>query len=286
MKFSIFQESRIGGRALNEDRVGYRYTSDALVMVVADGLGGHGHGEIAAEATVRSIIATFDRQAKPRLADPAHFLADALAGAHVAIRAQADLRQLADRPRSTCVACVIQDGVALWGHAGDSRLYLLRSGGIATQTRDHSRVQALVDAGRLAMRDARDHPQRNVLTSCLGGEQQPRFEFSPRIPLERGDVLLLCTDGVWGPLADDAPLVALSAGSGRAATQQVPQLLDRVESAAGNGRDNLSLIVLAWDEEKRTAAAPPPAPKPLTPDDFHRTINTTHTRLHAKDPPR
>jgi serine/threonine protein phosphatase PrpC len=282
MKFSIFQESRIGGRALNEDRVGYRYTSDALVMVVADGLGGHGHGEIAAEAAVRSIIATFDRQAKPRLADPAHFLADALSGAHVAIRAQAGLRQLADRPRTTCVACVIQDGIALWGHAGDSRLYLLRSGGIATQTRDHSRVQALVDEGRLSLSAARDHPQRNVLTSCLGGEQQPRFEFSPRIPLERDDILLLCTDGVWGPLADEAPLLALA---GRTATQAAPQLLDRVESVAGSGRDNLSLIVLAWDEDKRSAATPPES-KPWTPEDFSRTVNTTHTRLHAKDQPR
>lgn len=282
MKFSIFQDSRIGGRALNEDRLGYRYTSDALVMVVADGLGGHGHGEIAAEAAVRSIVATFDRQAQPRLADPAHFLADALSGAHVAIRAQAGLRQLSDQPRTTCVACVIQDGVALWGHAGDSRLYLLRDGRVATRTRDHSRVQALVDEGRLAASEARDHPQRNILTSCLGGDQQPRFEFSPRMPLARGDVLLLCSDGVWGPLADETPLLTLA---GREAAKAAPQLLDHVESAAGCGRDNLSLIVLTWDEDARSpAGATAPAAKSWTPEDFSRTINTTHTRLHAKDP--
>lgn len=284
MKFAIFQDSRIGGRALNEDRLGYRYTSDALVMVAADGLGGHGYGELAAEAAVRSIVATFDRQATPRLADPAHFLADALSGAHVAIRAQAGLRRLDDQPRTTCVACVIQDGIALWGHAGDSRCYLLRDGRVAFRTRDHSRVQALVDEGRLAADAARDHPQRNILTSCLGGDQAPRFEFSARTPLERGDVLLLCTDGVWGPLGDDAPLLALAARRGGEATRQAPRLLDRVESVAGSGRDNLSLIVLAWDEERRV---PPDAAEAATwtQDDFQRTINTTTQRLHAKDPP-
>lgn len=285
MKFAIFQDSRIGGRALNEDRLGYRYTSDALVMVAADGLGGHGHGELAAEAAVRSIVATFDRQATPRLADPAHFLADALSGAHVAIRAQAGLRRLADQPRTTCVACVIQDGVALWGHAGDSRCYLLRDGRVAARTRDHSRVQALVDEGRLAADAARAHPQRNLLTSCLGSDQEPRFEFSARTALERGDVLLLCTDGVWGPLDDDAPLLALAARRGSEATRQAPRLLDRVESLAGSGRDNLSLIVLAWDEERRATVPVPSASAAWTEDDFQRTINTTTQRLHAKDPP-
>jgi serine/threonine protein phosphatase PrpC len=282
MKFSIFQESRIGGRELNEDRLGYRYTSDALVMVAADGLGGHGHGEIAAEAAVRSIVATFDRQATPRLADPAHFLADALSGAHVAIRARASLHQLGDQPRTTCVACVVQDGVALWGHAGDSRLYLLRGGRIATRTRDHSRVQTLVDEGRLAEQAARDHPQRNILTSCLGGAQQPRFDFSPRTPLKRGDVLVLCTDGVWGPVPDDALLTAFVPPHGRETAQAAPRLLDHVESAAGHGRDNLSLIVMSWEEDARPQ--PTPVAPTWTPEDFDRTINTTHTRLHAKDP--
>jgi serine/threonine protein phosphatase PrpC len=92
-------------------------------------------------------------------------------------------------------------------------------------------------------------------------------------------VLLLCSDGVRGPLADETPLLALA---GRDAAKAVPQLLDRVESAAGCGRDNLSLIVLTWDEDARAPAAP--AAKSWTQEDFSRTINTTHTRLHAKDP--
>ena len=86
MKFSIYQDSRIGGRANNEDRLGYRYTSDTLIMVLADGMGGHGHGDLAAEAVVRSVIAAFDQQARPRLADPYGFLVAAMTDAHAAIQ--------------------------------------------------------------------------------------------------------------------------------------------------------------------------------------------------------
>ena len=279
MKFSIFQESRTGGRQHNEDRIGYRYTSDALVLVLADGLGGHGHGEVAAEAAVRSIIATFDRKAKPRLADPSEFLAEAMAGAHMAILALSGIRQLDDLPRTTCVVCVVQDGIACWVHAGDSRLYLLRQGKVQMKTRDHTRVQALVDSGQLTAAGARTHPARNVLTNCIGGDLSPRFEFSPKIQLKRDDVVLLCSDGVWGPLADDAPLVELSQ---REAIKSAPAFLDHTESIAGIGRDNLSMILLAWADDS-PADAPQLSPA-WTADDFSRTLNTTHTRLHAKEP--
>lgn len=249
MKFSIFQESRIGGRSHNEDRIGYRYTSDALAMVLCDGLGGHGYGELAADTATRSVISIFDRQAKPRLANPAHFLADAMAGAHTAVLAQTGIRQLDDLPRTTCVTCVVQDGVAYWAHAGDSRLYVLRQGKVFFRTRDHSRVQAMVNDGKLSAGGARSHPARNVLTSCLGSDQSPRFEFAEPLPLMRGDILILCSDGVWGPLASDEPLAALY---GQDAAQAAPRLLDRIETGAGPGRDNLSMILLAWNSNHPT----------------------------------
>lgn len=290
MKFSIFQDSRIGGRPSNQDRQGYRHTGEALLMVLADGMGGHGHGEVAAEAAVRSVVAAFDLQARPRLADPHAFLAGAMAGAHAAIRAQSGLRQLDDKPRTTCVICVVQDSIATWAHAGDSRLYVLRRGRVLARTHDHSRVQGLIDDGLLAEDAARNHPERHILTSCLGGDQPPRLEFSRKTPLMRGDVVLLCSDGVWGPLADDAPLAALS---DCATLQAAPQLLDRVESAAGPGGDNLSLIVLAWADNYRikepapTQNGPPPPGPPeenLTDEDIDRAIETIRARLRAKEP--
>jgi serine/threonine protein phosphatase PrpC len=278
MKFSIFEESRIGGRANNEDRLGHHSTHEALVMVVADGLGGHGHGEVAAEAAVRSVIGTFQRQARPRLENPQAFLADALAGAHTAVQAQARLRKLDEAPRTTCVVCVIQDGIACWAHAGDSRLYLLRNGRVLVRTLDHSRVQMLIDEGRLTAAEARSHPMRNALMSCLGGEQTPRFDFSAKQALKRGDVLLLCTDGVWGPLADETPLALLSANQ---PVRNAPVMLDRIEAAAGSGRDNLTLLLLAWEEAAATSSPADPA---WTPEDFNRTVNTSTRRLHAKEP--
>lgn len=290
MKFSIFQDSRIGGRANNEDRLGYRYTSEALLMVLADGMGGHGHGDLAAEAVVRSIIAAFEQQARPRLDDPYHFLATAMTDAHAAIHAQVGMRLLVDQPRTTCVICIVQDAVAIWAHAGDSRLYVLRHGRLLARTRDHSRVQAMIDDALLAEDEARSHPARNVLTGCLGGDQTPRFDLSRKTPLQAGDVVLLCSDGVWSPLDDDQPLVALS---DRDAIKAAPEMLDHVESTAGPGRDNLSLLVMVWADSQLSAVPAPrradPAPAADSPspawtdEEIDRAIETIRARMNAKE---
>jgi len=290
VKFSIFQDSRIGGRANNEDRLGYRYTSEALLMVLADGMGGHGHGDLAAEAVVRSVIAAFEQQARPRLDDPYHFLATAMTDAHAAIHAQVGMRLLVDQPRTTCVICIVQDGVALWAHAGDSRLYVLRHGRLLTRTRDHSRVQAMIDDALLAEDEARGHPARNVLTGCLGGDQTPRFDLSRKTPLQVGDVVLLCSDGVWAPLDDDQPLVALS---DRDAIKAAPEMLDGVESTAGPGCDNLSLLVMVWADSHRPATPAPRREDPAPADDspcpvwtdeaIDRAIETIRARMNTKE---
>jgi serine/threonine protein phosphatase PrpC len=245
VKFTLFQDSRIGGRQRNEDRTAYRYTREALVMVLADGLGGHSDGDLAADAAVRSIIALFERQATPRLAQPSHFLADAMAGAHTAVLGQSGVRPMREMPRTTCVCCIVQDGIAHWAHSGDSRLYVLRQQRVLMKTSDHSRVQDLVDAGQLSAAGARSHPARNVLTSCIGGDLLPRFTFSTPFILMPGDIILLCTDGLWGPLTDEQ---ALADQLFPDAITHAPALLDHVESIAGDQRDNLSLILLAWGD--------------------------------------
>ena len=146
MKFSIYQESRQGPRKSNQDRVAYCYSRDALCMVIADGMGGHLHGEVAAQIATQFIAEAFQREAQPRIADPFKFLLDSITSAHHAIVDYANVRSLLETPRTTCVACIIQDGIAHWAHVGDSRLYLIRNGKVEAQTKDHSRVQILVDA--------------------------------------------------------------------------------------------------------------------------------------------
>ena len=104
MRFTIFQESRQGGRSNNEDRTTYCYSRDALLMVVADGMGGHQQGEVAAQLAVQTLSSAFQREARPALVDPFRFLQKALINAHHAVLDYADLHGLSDAPRSTCVA--------------------------------------------------------------------------------------------------------------------------------------------------------------------------------------
>lgn len=246
MKFTIYQESRIGRRKANQDRIAYCYSRDALLMVVADGMGGHLYGEVAAHISVRFITEAFQREARPTLDDPAMFMSRALTRAHAAILDYAFDKNLADAPRTTVVACIVQSGVAYWAHAGDSRLYLLRQGRLEARTRDHSRVQLMMEHGLLTPAEARRHPERNRVYSCLGGSHPPQIEFSKRTPLRDDDILLLCTDGIWGPLQDDG-LVAGFAGTN--VMDAVPKLMTRAEALAGPSCDNLSAIAMCWHDE-------------------------------------
>lgn len=262
MKYRLFHDSRIGGRRSNEDRLDFRASEAALLMVLADGVGGCRHGARAAETAVRALTNFFARRARPRLADPQAFLADALADAHLAVLALTASHLPNERPCTTCVACVIQDDSICWAHAGDSRLYLLRGGALLARSRDHSRARQLLDAGAIKADALRTHPGRHVLTSCLGGRPNPRFEFSARLPLQRHDVVLLCSDGVWGPLENDAPIAQLSR---RDPVHAAAQWLDHVESVAGPERDNLSLLLLEWQGDD---GAPP---SHLSPESRHAT---------------
>ena len=211
MKYAVVQETRIGTRRINQDRIGCWSSSACLVMAVADGLGGHLHGEIAAELAIRLIGAAFEREARPRVADPAAFLARSIGAGHAAIVRDAEKRGLPDTPRTVLVACVVQDGFAHWMHIGDSRLYLIRQGRIAHRTRDHTVVQQLVDDGRIREEAVTSHPERNRLLQCLGGYQAPRPEPMASERLERNDIVLLCSDGFWGPLTQRQMLHALMA---------------------------------------------------------------------------
>jgi len=246
VKFTIFQESRIGKRKTNQDRIAHCYSRDSLLMVLADGMGGHLHGEVAAHIAVQYLTHVFQREAQPMLPDPGMFLSREITMAHHAILDYSIEKGLREAPRTTLVVCVVQDGFAYWAHAGDSRLYLMRNGRIHVQTHDHSRVQLMVDQGLLDVRSAAVHPNRNRVYSCLGGTHVPQIEFSRRTPLQPGDVLALCTDGVWGPLGNEGMLRGLSQGSPMIS---VPSVLSEAEAIAGDRCDNLSLIAVAWREE-------------------------------------
>jgi PPM family protein phosphatase len=247
MNFAIFQDSRIGARAVNQDRVGHWRTSDALLLVVADGLGGHVHGEVAAQVALDTLAIAFRTEAKPRLADPGGFLVESIDRAHAAIRHHAVGAGLPDAPRTVIVACVVQDGIAYWSHVGDSRLYLLRKGRVVTRTRDHTRVQQLIDAGRIREEALGSHPERNKLMRCLGGLQAPQPEPVESARLAKGDVVLLCSDGFWGPLTQRqlaAPMLT------KDIERAIPELVTLAEVRAGPQCDNVSVVAMAWGENE------------------------------------
>ena len=227
-------------------------------MAVADGLGGHVHGELAAELAVALLGAAFAQEARPRLADPAAFLARAFAAGHVAILREAERRNLSDSPRTVIVACIVQDGYVYWTHVGDSRLYLLREGRIVHRTRDHTVVQQLIDAGQIREEAIATHPERNRLLQCLGGYHTPRPEPVERMRLARNDIVVLCSDGFWGPLTQRQMMHSMLS---RKLDDALVELVTLAEHRAGRDCDNVSVLAMSWDEEavpleELTAAEP------------------------------
>jgi serine/threonine protein phosphatase PrpC len=281
MNYTIAHDSRIGGREINQDRAAWLATDSAVLMVVADGMGGHLQGEVAAQIAIDTLLERFRTEARTRLADPAGFLAESLQLAHrTIVRYASECRIPAHvAPRTTCIACVVQDGRASWAHAGDSRLYLIHQhpqGPVgAARTRDHSVVQRMVDEGSISVDEAADHPLRNRVFSCLGGDAAPQIEVSAAIPLRDGDLIALCTDGAWSPLGE-----TLVAEIGRAPlTTTVPHLLDAAERAAGPGADNLTLIAMRWEAPDPDAVAARKAREaPVNDSDIERAISEIRRR--------
>jgi len=252
MNVSIAHESRKGGRPYNQDRLAYCRTSDALLLALADGMGGHAGGEVAAQAAVENLGEAFRAQAKPALPDPEAFVSGAMARAHSAVLAKARQSGLGDEPRTTLVACVVQGGQAYWTFVGDSRLYVIREGKILMRTRDHTYVQQLVDAGRIREEAVLSHPERNKLLRCLGGASTPPLrEPVGRSPLAKGDIVLLCSDGLWGPLTPRLLVIGLL---GKPPARALPELMSLAESRGGPGCDNISALAMQWQGAAAMAA--------------------------------
>ncbi|CAM5783851.1 MAG: serine/threonine-protein phosphatase [Burkholderiales bacterium] len=247
MKFSIFQLSRIGGREKNEDRMGYSYTRDAGLFVLADGMGGHPDGEVAAQIALQSFSSQFQRHARTRLAVVPDFLSAGVLAAHHEIIRYASARALLDTPRTTVVAAVVQDGVLQWVHCGDSRLYVVREGRLLARTRDHSYVEAQAHAG-----SAIEALNRNVLFTCLGSIARPMYDLGGPLPLRQGDKVMLCSDGLWDSIDDEAIVASLSA---LPVAQAVPALVDQALAEAGARSDNVTVLALEWESAQPAVAS-------------------------------
>jgi serine/threonine protein phosphatase PrpC len=247
MRFTIYQDSHIGGRKVNQDRLAYSYSKEVLMMVIADGMGGHARGEIAAEVAVSTMTNRFQQEARTMLRRPKEFLESAIHSAHRAIVAFADQHDMLECPRTTIVACIVQNGKACWAHSGDSRLYFVRDGKLLDNTTDHSRVQQLIESGLITQAQAAVHPDRNKIYNCLGGVLPPLVTHSEEWTLKVGDTILLSTDGFWAQLSADFIAAKLQREN---LLELVPRLLDEAERKAGSESDNLSVIGLTWEHQE------------------------------------
>jgi protein phosphatase len=243
MQFSVYQQSHIGGRKVNQDRMGYCFTRDALLLVLADGMGGHLRGEIAATIATKVLSTLFQQQATPYVKKPARFLEEALQKAHREIVRYADEKLLPDTPRTTIVACLLQHNTAVWAHCGDSRLYWLRGSQVLGRTRDHSHIEHLIEQGRADPSERNTHPDRNKLYNCLGASSEPRIELSHPVSLAPGDVLMLCSDGLWSMLPDSEIVYQLST---RSVVRAVPDMVAMAAAIGGARADNTTALAIMW----------------------------------------
>lgn len=252
MRFSVYQESHIGARKNNQDRMGYSYTRDALLLLLADGMGGHLQGEAAATIAMQTIGSLFQQNANPYVKKPERFLEDSIFAAHREIHRYRAINNLPETPRTTIVTCLIQHNVAFWAHCGDSRLYWMRNGQILARTRDHSRIETLIAQGKVDPSERDTHPDRNKLFNCLGAPNMPIVEISRRASLQAGDVLLLCSDGLWAVLPDHVLAQYLNSST---IVRAVPELIQMATGIAGRNSDNVTALAMMWESSDSSTAS-------------------------------
>src|SRR5574337_586103 len=275
MKFSVFQLSRRGGREKNEDRMGYCYTRASALFVLADGMGGHPKGEVAAQIAIQTVSAMFQRQARPVLHDVPGFLSAALLAAHHQILRYGNDKGMLDTPRTTLVLAVVQGGCAHWIHCGDSRLYLVRGGELLMRTRDHS-YQELRKAAITGL----EHVNRNVLFTCLGSPTKPLFDTAGPVPLKEGARLLLCSDGLWSTL-DDATIARQIAR--QAVSHAVPDLVEDALRQAGDASDNVTVVAMEWETPDSVEPAQAVSTDSISDEVFASTIQAGPLEGFADD---
>ncbi|MEJ2604821.1 MAG: protein phosphatase 2C domain-containing protein [Gammaproteobacteria bacterium] len=245
MRIEYARISLTGDRRDNQDRVAVVVGERAVMMLVFDGMGGHSDGAAAARTALDSVQQYFTGVAHP-VFDPQGFLYAAMGRAHDAVVALGEGMDLDSRPRATGAVCLVQDQASWWAHVGDSRIYQIRGGRVWSRTRDHSHVELLLREGVIDENQAREHPMRNFVESCLGGDEPlPGVSVSPGKPLQNGDVLIACTDGLWSGL-DESEIAQIANRADRSVVDNLRELGERALHATAPHSDNASAASLRW----------------------------------------
>jgi PPM family protein phosphatase len=250
VKYEIAHLCARGARPMNQDRVAVTERDNAVLLAVADGLGGHRGGEIASELLAQTVVHAFQSVRTPIIGRPSAFLALTILQAHQAILRRGKASMFTLQPRTTCVACIVQHGYAYWAHVGDSRLYHFRRGQLLQRTHDHSTIEELRKDGLLTEEEMRHHPQKGKLTICVGGPNKPKIALGEETALARDDILLLCSDGIW-----EAHTPEELAGFLKRDTleEAVEEMLFSAERKMDDRCDNISAVCFRWLEQAPTS---------------------------------
>jgi serine/threonine protein phosphatase PrpC len=251
--YETAQATLIGDRDLNQDRCALVMQGRSLLLVLADGMGGHPNGEMAAQIAVDCFVRGFSEAPQP-IPDPTLFLAEQVLQAHRQINAYGDQHEPPTEPRTTLVAALVEPARVTWTHLGDSRLYLLRHHRILAQTVDHSYVRGLVEQGTIGEQEIDSHPLRNYVTRCLGGAgEAPEPSLGSCDGLQPGDLLLLCSDGLWASLGNERLMQTLADRS-VPLQQLLSKLAQSARSEAYPRSDNVTAVAVRCPASPATPA--------------------------------
>ena len=236
MTYSVAQQSNQGGRDYNEDRTAIYKRGDAILLVLADGLGGHAGGDLASQAFVDALGASFKNAKLEQFEKADHFLSLSINYAHHMIHRRAVNQGFdVESPKTTCVVCLIYKGVAQWAHSGDSRLYLINKRKTLHITTDH--VSKKVNAGG-----------NSPINQCVGGLEAPKPVISQKHILDDRDIFMLASDGAW---ACFNPVDLNDYVDPEHPTLGLDNLLQELENRNKTPSDNLSIVILFWGIRQR-----------------------------------
>jgi len=238
MAWEIAKADHIGGREEQQDRVETLRSKDGAVClaVVADGMGGHSGGALAADTVVETARRLWQDETPP-LADPHAFLERICRSAHARINEIAAETGLS--PRSTCVMLYGTQDEVVWATVGDSRLYRFRGGKLQERTRDQSVVQMLLDMGKITEAEMATHPDQNRLLQSLGGDKEPELQLGSA-EVEPEDGFLLCSDGLWETIEAEEMAKCFTASS---LSTAAGILANRAAQRGGAEGDNIAVAM-------------------------------------------
>jgi PPM family protein phosphatase len=278
-------------RSENQDRTGHwihempeAASENGRLYVVCDGMGGHNGGSVASSTAVEALVANFrestHRGVKRRLGY-------AIERANAAVRTKAAQDVALRNMGTTCVALVIRGRRAQVAHIGDSRAYRFRGGKVEQITHDHTYLNDLIEIGLLTPERAKNHPERNIITRCIGMSDALQVDFNSR-DVQVGDVFLLCTDGLYNYVEGEEMARVVDSLSAADACDALLRLAN-----SRGGEDNITCLVVkvrsldltqpADLAEDATPSTPQPATATVGPDAYLFGAGAARGRLSGTD---